>query len=125
MVRRTNMKTGPEISKQLRGETLGHDIGKLMRRGQMKDTNLPKRNLLPNKVDVNLDVFGPFVLYWIGRHVDGADVVTIDNSGGGEWGVKLLKELPQPTTLHNGVGDSSVFGFCTGARDGGLPLGGP
>jgi hypothetical protein len=42
-------------------------------------------------VNVNLDVFRSLVVDGVGRHVDGADVVAEDNSGGGQPDVELMK----------------------------------
>jgi len=44
----------------------------------MKNSNSTKSNMFPNKMEINLDVFSPLMLDWVGRHVDGADVVTVD-----------------------------------------------
>lgn len=39
--------------------------------------------------------------------------------------MKLLKELAEPTSLSDGVGNSSVLGLGAGAGDSMLSLGGP
>jgi hypothetical protein len=47
----------------------------------VEDTNVPDGNALPNKVEINLDMIGVLVLDGVGGEVDGADVVTVDQSG--------------------------------------------
>jgi hypothetical protein len=47
----------------------------------MKHTNITNSNTLPNKVEIYLDMLGALMLDGVGRHVDGADVVTIDQGG--------------------------------------------
>jgi hypothetical protein len=43
--------------------------------------NVPDGNALMNKVEINLDMIGVLVLDGVGGEVDGADVVTVDQSG--------------------------------------------
>lgn len=45
----------------------------------MKDPELAKLYVFTNKMDVELYMLGPFMMYRIGRHVDGRDVVTEDH----------------------------------------------
>ena len=52
----------------------------------MKDTKITNENPLPDKVEVNLNMFGALMLNRIGGHVDGADVVTIHQCGLAEGG---------------------------------------
>jgi hypothetical protein len=47
----------------------------------VEDTNVPDGNALTNKVEINLDMIGVLVLDGVGGEVDGADVVTVDQSG--------------------------------------------
>jgi hypothetical protein len=47
----------------------------------MKHTDNTNSNTLPNKVEIYLDMLGALMLDRVGRHVDGADVVTIDQGG--------------------------------------------
>ena len=43
-----------------------------------------QEQLFPNKMEINLDVFSPLMLDWVGGHVDGADVVAVDDASGVE-----------------------------------------
>ena len=47
----------------------------------MKNAEMTKGNILANKMNVHLNMLGTLVLNWIGRQIDRADVVAIDNSG--------------------------------------------
>jgi hypothetical protein len=47
----------------------------------MEDTNVPDRNALTNKMEINLDMFGALVLDGVGGEIDSADVVAVDQSG--------------------------------------------
>jgi len=65
------------------------------------------------------------MLNGVGRHVDRADVVTIDQHGTAKRGMELLEKLSQPGRLSNGVGDSTILSFSTGSGDSVLALAGP
>jgi hypothetical protein len=47
----------------------------------MEYTNVPDGNALMNKVEINLNMHGVLVLNRVGGEVDGADIVTVDQSG--------------------------------------------
>ena len=91
----------------------------------MKNSNVPQRNTVSNEVEVDLDVFCTLMLNWIRGHVDSVHVIAEDDSGTGKWATELLEELAEPTSFSDGVGDSPILRFCTGAGDGVLTLGGP
>jgi hypothetical protein len=91
----------------------------------MKKTNFAKRNLLTNKMNVNLYVLGSSMLNWIGGHVDSRHIVTVDKCGGVKRAMELLKKLTEPTTLRNSMSYNTVLYFCTGARNRSLTLGRP
>ena len=44
----------------------------------MKNANNSYSNPLPNKVETNLDVLGALMLKEVGRHVNCADVIAVD-----------------------------------------------
>jgi len=62
----------------------------------MKDADSIHDNMLPNKMVVNLDVFGALVLNQVRGHVDGAVVVTIHQGSLVGWEVDLAYKLVQP-----------------------------
>ena len=53
----------------------------------MKDTKITNCILLPDEVKINLNVLGSLVLYRVGGHVDGTDVVAIHRCGVPERGI--------------------------------------
>jgi hypothetical protein len=57
----------------------------------MENSNLTKGHLFADEVNVDLDVLRSLVVDWVGRHVDGADIVAEDNSGGGQLDVEFLE----------------------------------
>lgn len=91
----------------------------------MEDAHFTKRHLLSNKVDVQLDVFSAMMMDGVRRHVYSADVVAINDGGGGDRLMKLRKQLAHPTALSDGMSDSPVLSFHAGAGDGRLSLEGP
>jgi hypothetical protein len=56
----------------------------------MKNANSAKGDLLPYKMDIDLDVFCPPMLHWIMRQVNRTDIITEDNCGSGDRSMKLL-----------------------------------
>ena len=91
----------------------------------MQHTDLTHGNTIANEVEIDLDVFGTPMLYWVCGHVDGADVVAEDDRRRRRWSMKLLEKLPKPTRLSHGVSHGAVLGFSARARDHVLSLGGP
>jgi hypothetical protein len=65
------------------------------------------------------------MLHGVGGEVDRTDVVAVDESGALKRTVELVEELAQPGGLCHTVGHGTVLGLSAGARDNGLPLGGP
>jgi hypothetical protein len=59
----------------------------------MQDMDITDGNGFPNEVEVDLDMLGVLMLNAVGGEVDGADVVTIDESALQQWGMELLEEL--------------------------------
>jgi hypothetical protein len=81
--------------------------------------------MLADEVQVDLHVVRALMLHGIGGEVDCTDVVTVDEGGALEGTVELVEELSQLGGLYHVVGHCAVLGLSTGARDDGLPLGGP
>jgi hypothetical protein len=91
----------------------------------MKDTKITNCNSLLDEVKINLNVLSALLLNWVGGHVDRADVVIIHQCSGVQRGVKLPKELAQPSGLGDTISLCTVLSFNTGSGDGILTLGGP
>lgn len=47
----------------------------------MKYSQSSNGNLLPNEMNIQLNVFSTTILHWICRHVYGRDVVTVNDGG--------------------------------------------
>jgi len=60
----------------------------------MKYTNSANGNMFTDEMKVNLHVLGALVLNRVGGEVDCADIVAIDEAGGGEGMTKFLEKLP-------------------------------
>jgi hypothetical protein len=58
----------------------------------------------------------------IGREVDYADVVALDEGGMLEGAAELLEKLAEPEGLDHTVGHNAVLGLREGVRDNGLLL---
>ena len=81
----------------------------------MKDTNITSGNPLSDEVEVDLDVLGALMLNGVGGHVDGADVVAVDQNSSTKGDVKFLEKLSQPRHLCNSIGDNAILSLSTGA----------
>ena len=80
----------------------------------MENSDLTESHLLTDEVDVNLDVLGTAVMDWVGCHVDGADVVTVNDFGDLQGKMKFLKVLSKPTAFCDHMSNSHVLGLHTG-----------
>ena len=69
-------------------------------------------------------MFGALMLDGIGGHVDGADVVAVNQGSPANRRVQLNQKLAQPRNFYNSIGDSSVLGLSTRTRNCSLALGG-
>jgi len=103
-------------------QAFGHDISELVRRGNMKNSNMSQTDLLTDEVDVDPDVLGAAMMDRIGHHVDSANIVAIDNHRSSNRDMKLLKKLTKPTTLGNSMGHSLLLRLSIRARDCGMSL---
>ena len=53
----------------------------------MENSYLTSSNHVTDKVNVDLNMFGPLMLNWIGREVYGTNVVTVNKGCSGQWRV--------------------------------------
>jgi hypothetical protein len=75
-------------------------------------------------VEVDLDMLFTLVLSGIGREVDGADVVVVDESALQQRSMELLKELSEPTSFSHVIGHNAILSLDARAGDDVLALGG-
>jgi len=88
----------------------------------MHDADITNCNTLPHKVKINLNVLGALMLDGIAGHVDGVDVVAVDQRSALRRGMKLKENLTQPGGFGNTVCHSTILSFSTECRHCVLPL---
>ena len=91
----------------------------------MQNTDMAKSHLIPNKMDIKLNVLGATMMNRVGGEVNGGDVVEVDECGLVNITKKLLEQLTEPRAFSNGVSHCLILSLGTRAGDGGLLLGGP
>jgi hypothetical protein len=64
---------------------------------------------------IKFDVLGTPMLDWVGREVNSAHVITVDNRGTVKRTPKLLQKITEPTSLGNGSSNSTVFSLSARA----------
>ena len=104
-------EAGSKIVVECRRQALGKDVGELLVAGNMEDAELANGHLLPDQMDVKLDVLGSSVMHGVLGHVDRRNIVTVDNGCLMDAMVEFAKKLAEPRALGDGVGDPSVFGL--------------
>ena len=124
-VGRADAKTGSKLLEGRRRQALSHDVRKLLRGGYVEDTYMTESHLFPNKMNVELDVFGATMMDRIGGEVDGGDVVAEHHGGLGDWTRKLLEKLAKPRALGDHIGHDSILGLSARMGDRSLSLGRP
>ena len=91
----------------------------------MQHSNLSQHNLLTDEVDINLNMLRVTMMNRIGRHINGTDVITIDDSRRSNRDVKFLKKLAQLATLGDSMGDGAILSLRAGAGNYSLAFGRP
>jgi hypothetical protein len=91
----------------------------------VQDADITNGNAFPDEVEVDLDTLCALVLNGVGEEVDGTDDVTVDESVLRQRSMKLLEELPEPTSFSYAVGHGVILSLDTRAGDDVLALGGP
>jgi hypothetical protein len=91
----------------------------------MDDVNLADDNLLSNKMKINLHMLDALMLNGVGGEVHGANVVAVDKGAPRQWGLKLVEQLSQSSSLSHAVGNGTILGISAGVGDDSLPLGRP
>jgi hypothetical protein len=89
-VEESDVETGPKLREDWSWQAFGEDVGELTRRRDVKDADSSKGHSFSNEVKINLNVLGTLMLNGVRRHVDGADVVTIDQGGLTDWSWLVL-----------------------------------
>jgi hypothetical protein len=77
----------------------------------MEDAEVAELHVFPDEVDVELNVFGAFVVHRIGGHVHRGHVVAVGYRGLGEGALEFAEELPEPDALCGGIRRGSILSF--------------
>ena len=78
-----NGQAGTKLLKQRGRKTLGENVSVLRRRRNVKNPNMTEGGLLSNKVEIDLNMLCPLMLYQITGEIYNTDVVTEGNHGKG------------------------------------------
>jgi len=89
----------------------------------MKNLDVSQCDSLPDEVEIDLNVLGALMLNWITGHIDGADVVTVDQCSSTKRCVQLKKKLAQPSRLSDCIINGAILSFGTGSGYSTLTLG--
>ena len=88
----------------------------------MHDADITNSNTLPHEVKIDLNVLGALMLNRVGGHVDGTDVVAVDQRSVPRRCMKLNEKLTQPSGFCNTISHCAILSFSTGPGDCILPL---
>jgi hypothetical protein len=91
----------------------------------VQDADITDGNAFPDEVEVDIDMLCALMLNGVGGEVNGADVVAVDDSALRQRSMKLLEELPEPTSFSYAIDHGAVLSLGARARDDVLTLGGP
>jgi len=80
----------------------------------MHDADITNSNTLPHEVKIDLNVLGALMLNRVGGHVDGADVVAVDQQSASRRCMKLNEKLAQPSGFCNTISHCAILSFSTG-----------
>lgn len=90
--RQPNVQAEAELNKHGGGKTLGEDASVLGRGWHLKNLNVTKSHTLAEKMQVDLNMFGPLMLNRVCREVDNIDAA-IDDGDPSKWTMKLGEKL--------------------------------
>ena len=71
-------KTGPELLERRSRQSFCHDIGELLIGGHMENSDTTKCDVLPDEVNVELNMLRPSVMDRVGSEIHRGDVVTVN-----------------------------------------------
>jgi hypothetical protein len=67
-----------KLEEEWRRQALGGDVSELRSRRDVQNANFPNDDLVTDEVEINLNMFRALMLNWVGRQVNGTDIVAID-----------------------------------------------
>ena len=109
----TNVQAVSKLLEDSGRKALGEDIDVLGCRRNMEYPNMTEGDPLTNKMEINLNMLCPLMLYGVAGEVNNTNVITINQSGTARRVAKLHEQLAQPGGFGDTIGNSSVFGLCT------------
>jgi hypothetical protein len=80
----------------------------------MEHPNLSQGNLVADKVNVDLNVLCATMVDRISGHIDGANIVTVDDGRRSNGRVELLEKLTKPATLDHDMSNHAVLSLSAG-----------
>jgi hypothetical protein len=117
-----DVKTESKLQEHRGEQLIGEDVDELRSHQNMEGTNVSDGNVLADKVKINLNMFGALMLNGVDGEVDGADVITVDQSDPRQGAVQLHKQLMKPTRLCHVIGHNAVLHLSARTGDGVLTL---
>ena len=75
----------------------------------MKNLDMFQFDSLPDEVEIDLNMLGVLMLNWITGHINGADVVTVDQCSSTKRCVQLKKKLAQPSHLSDCISNGAIL----------------
>jgi hypothetical protein len=91
----------------------------------MEHPDLSQGNLLTDEVNVDLNMLRATMMDRVGGHVDGTDIVAVNNRRRRDGCMELLEQLTKPTSLGHSVRNNTILSLRTRTRDRSLSFGGP
>jgi hypothetical protein len=76
-----------KLEEEWRRQALGGDVSELRSRRDVQNANFPNDDLVTDEVEINLNMFRALMLNWVGRQVNGTDIVAIDKCAVRQRGV--------------------------------------
>ena len=92
---------------------LGEEIGKLLRRGNVRKGKSASKKVVLNKVKHNLKMLGPLVKNQITGNLDGTLVITIKRGRSRNRNTKVHQELTKPYNLLGSRSHSTILSFSS------------
>jgi len=89
----TNVQAGSKLLEDSGRKALGEDIDVLGCRRNMEYPNMTEGDPLTNKMEINLNMLCPLMLYGVAGEVNSTNVITINQSGTARRVAKLHEQL--------------------------------
>jgi hypothetical protein len=81
----------------------------------MEHTQITKSHLLTHNMYIKFNVLGTPMPDGVGREINNAHVIIVDNRGAVKGPPELLQKIMEPTSLGDGSSNNTVFSLSTRA----------